>query len=120
MSEYKAYEGKIKHLGPKKEGETLEDRLKKIVKEKNIEIDNDYSTLKEFFVDQLYNDYVVIGESVYEILRYDNFEEGDIFKAVDNKDGTIDFVVRFYNGGMCFEEAIEEAVNNMDRGDKSE
>lgn len=40
--------------------------------------------------------------------------DDDIFNATQNLDGTIDFHVMYYNGGCSFNEAIEEAISNME------
>lgn len=124
MSEYEAYEGKIKLIGPKT-NEVLEDFLKEIAKENGyggLEEDGRFldMTYREFFLEYLSDDYVIVGQSVYKILSCDDFSYGYIFKANENKDETIDFVVRFYNGCMDFEEAIEEALNNMEKDNKNE
>ncbi len=37
----------------------------------------------------------------------------DIAKATENPDGTISYLVKYYNGGCGFGEAIEEALKNL-------
>lgn len=37
---------------------------------------------------------------------------GDIFQGYENGDGSVDFVVSFYNGGCSLPEAIKEAYKN--------
>lgn len=41
--------------------------------------------------------------------------EDDIFKFWKNADGSISFVVEFYNGGTCLREMIEEGVREVNR-----
>lgn len=57
-----------------------------------------------------YLDAVEIDGMIYTVeKRYaDPYE--DIFNSTKNEDGTIDFEVKYYNGGCSFNEAIEQAI----------
>lgn len=45
------------------------------------------------------------------LVEYENVDlEQEIMSASKNEDGTIDFEVKFYNGGCGFSEAIEQSV----------
>ena len=69
----------------------------------DIEIVNNY----------FYSENVVkIEDTFYEIIdHYRALDEDQyIVESNDNKDGTISFMVQFYNGGCGFEEALEEAI----------
>lgn len=60
------------------------------------------------------NGYVIANDKVYQIIDDDegNNEE-DIFYVRQNPDGSINYVVQYYNGGCCFSEAIEYALDRM-------
>ena len=45
-------------------------------------------------------------ECLIEFINHEEFEEEGFAKFYNNKDGTIDFAVQFYNGGCCLGEAL--------------
>lgn len=53
---------------------------------------------------------LMIGDIIYTIINKTEHDEGHICYASKNEDGTIDFVLQFYNGGTYFEEMLEEAL----------
>lgn len=114
MSETVHYKGKIQ-LVPKLENETLEDVCKRIMNEYDcFELDSYCNTWREFMADELYERYVVINDDVYEVTDKKYFsDEYDIFKAHKVSDTEYEYEVMYYNGGCSFEEAIEEAFNQM-------
>jgi hypothetical protein len=58
--------------------------------------------------------HVVDGDTIYEVVeRSSNNTYDDIFEASRNEDDTIDFTVKYYNGGCCFSEAIEIALEGL-------
>ena len=57
--------------------------------------------MKEVLIDG----YVYLAE--YKDVYYD-----DILRANRNDDGTVDFEIKYYNGGMGFREAIEESLSS--------
>jgi hypothetical protein len=117
MSEQVMYTGKIKKVDTGIG--TLESFMEAVIKEKNqwndyLKMKNEYSeTIEEYFQDQFYEKYVMIGDELYEILITSFHDTEDIFKATDNGDGTYDFVVSYYNGGCSFGEAIEKAMKGQ-------
>jgi ATP:corrinoid adenosyltransferase len=117
MSEQVMYTGKIKKVDTGIG--TFESFMEAVIKEKSmwneyLERKNKYSeTIEEFFLEEFYEKYVMISDELYEILTHEFYDTEDIFKAIDNKDGTYDFVVSFYNGGCSFNEAIEEALKGV-------
>lgn len=72
-------------------------------------------TLAEFDpnADDIYDHYynaVEIDGMVYTVEKTDIDPDYDIFNSTKNEDGTIDFEVKYYNGGCGFNEAIDEAL----------
>lgn len=50
---------------------------------------------------------------VYEIKSTEIDADSDIFKAKRNANGTIDFEIKYYNGGCDFNEALDAAIKNI-------
>lgn len=115
MSETVRYTGKI-ILIEKLNNETLEEQCERILKEHNFtELDEYYDSWEEMLYEELYDKYVVCSNKLYKIVERNYMDtEYDIFTAYENKNGTIDYEVMYYNGGCSFSEAIEEALNNME------
>lgn len=73
-------------------------------------------TLKEFdsTADDILDHYykaVEINGMVYTVEKTEVDQYDDIFKSSNNDDGTIDFEVKYYNGGCGFNEAIDMALD---------
>ena len=73
----------------------------------------------ETLFDNGYRKYVVTENCVYLVTECKEFEYGDIFEAREVKDGEVDFILSYYNGGCSFDEAIEEAIKNMEERNES-
>lgn len=72
-------------------------------------------TLQEFdaSADDIYDHYysaVEINGLIWTVEKEDYEPADDIFTSSKNEDGTIDFEVKYYNGGCGFNEAIDEAI----------
>lgn len=115
MSETVQYIGKLKPFSASK-GESLTDQLLRFAKSKNEDI-SDFPTECEneainWMKDRLYEQFLIIDGVLFETeIKYSN--TGDIFFAKVEANGDISFILEFYNGGCCFQEAIEIALNKM-------
>ncbi len=69
-----------------------------------------YDDEKEYFDDHLSSQAIFFEGQVYEIDRTEYEDNDDIFESSKNEDGTIDFQVKYYNGGCGFSEALESAL----------
>lgn len=49
-------------------------------------------------------------QTLYKIDK-EEFDPEEIFKVNDNKDGTYDFMVSFYNGGISFNEVLQQGID---------
>jgi len=110
MSEMEAYTGTLEEvkLDP---GQTIEDKMKEIVDKNGLTIDESFhDDVEEYFRETFYNEYIILDGKIFKIK---NLEDGDIYQAKKNPDNTINFTVRYYNGGCSFEEAIEKACKNL-------
>ena len=77
------------------------------------EIPSYYESKQEYFDDVFQETAYAINGIVYEV-EAKNVEGDYIATSKKNADGTIDFQVKFYNGGCSFNEAIEDALKNQE------
>ena len=94
---------------------SLESTANLLLKQMNIEKDDYYDTCLEQLKETVYQTYVVTKDKIYEVVESRNEEaHRDIFDAILNNDKSIDFTLKYYNGGCCFNEAIEKALDKME------
>jgi hypothetical protein len=113
MSEQETMKGKIKEIFCGDE-EDMEIFAKELCKKNRYDYTEFCGSYLECLIDEGYKDYIITNNKIYEILETKDFEYNDIFEAEGNSDGTISFIVSYYNGGCSFNEAIEEALDNME------
>lgn len=111
MSETVHYRGKLKKIEVKDIDVFKEETVNSYFKIAPIPnwYEGDYAN---FFDEDMSEMYIINNECVYEILSKevtDNDE--DIYTTELNSDGTIDYEVRYYNGGCGFSEAIDDALS---------
>ena len=112
MSEQETHVGKLKLIFTGTE-EQIEEFCKSKIKGSFGFLDDDYDTYIEMFYDVFYKEFVIINNSIYEIIEDTYLDYNEIFEASLNEDGTISYVCSYYNGGCCFSEALEECLNNL-------
>ncbi len=85
----------------------------------NVDTNKSISELKDLFFDNgLTDKYFIHGKNhsytVFEFLNHyaDEFSE-DISRVVRRADGTYDFILIYYNGGICFSEVMEYALDDL-------
>lgn len=121
MSQNEAFKGKLKEFVRGRQ-ETFSKYVLRFIKFKKQEIPLCYSqkdivdeNAEEMFKEIFYKEVgVIVDNVIYEIINIINLEEGDIFDVRRQSDGTIDFILRYYNGGCSFTEAMEEAFQKME------
>lgn len=114
MSQQETHIGKLK-LVPKLENETSEEQCKRLCN--NAELESYHDDYLDYLKDEYYNTYIVYNDDIYEIIEDDeNNGYYDIFNAYNNSDGSISYVLSYYNGGCGFSDAIGYALEDM--GDK--
>lgn len=74
----------------------------------------------ELFRDELYGKYIVLNDIVFEIINDKELWDDDIYELTKNKDGTYSYILRYYNGGCDFDEALETAYENIKEEVKKE
>lgn len=113
MSEQETLKGKIKRIFIGTEDE-MEEFARELCLGNNYEYPAFfYKNAIECLKDEGYRDYIITGTEIYEVIETEDFSYDDIFEASKNPDGTISFVLSYYNGGCSFSEAIQEALENM-------
>ena len=73
--------------------------------------DLDENIINEIFWD--IEEYTEINGKIYKIQDKEFDPDSDIFEMEKNEDGTLDYHVRFYNGGCGFEEALSTAAMDL-------
>ena len=69
----------------------------------------------DWYYDATRDQYFIHDAKIYEIIKEDTDPYDNTYNAYPNKDGTINFEVRFYNGSCCLEEALAEAMKEMNK-----
>lgn len=96
---------------------SLDATCQEIVEEANMtdRLSDGYSA-KELINDEMDEQYVITEDKIYGVLKSEEIDPNyDIFKASRNEDGTINFEVKYYNGGCGFGEAIGRALKKMEK-----
>lgn len=108
MSGIVYYRGKLTEVKPKGK-ETLQEIAKRILAEYKIKDKVYKDDYLECLTDNLYNDFVAVDGKLYNCERKELEDSDDIFNASKGEDGTINFEVKYHNGGRGFREALKEA-----------
>jgi hypothetical protein len=111
MSQTETHFGKLKRV---EINIPLEEWFKEKCKEKGIEeIPSYYENWGETFRDNFPNRFFIHDEEVWEAIDHIESDGEDIDVMIPNEDGTITFVMQFYNGGTCLPEMIEEGLARL-------
>lgn len=113
MSQEEIHIGKLRKI-------KLETDLQTFYKEKLLSknliqnFDNwDFDDWEDAFKWNFRNKYFIVNEQVFEVFDHKQFDYEDIYYLKDNGDDTFDFVMKFYNGGTCLSECIEEELEKL-------
>lgn len=108
MSEIETHAGKL--IPMDLEGATLEDRAKEACLKLSLKKEDQYhNSWLDCLKDEGYDKVLVYGGVIYDIQDVDHTAK-DVAEATVNPDGTIDYLVSFYNGGAGFNEVLESAI----------
>ena len=118
MSRTEFHTGK---LYPVKIETSLEETCRSIAKRFDVELGEDW---QEDFMDAFdeysnkrnsqKEEYFIHGEKLYRVIDHVESEDEEYFmKLSRNSDGSISFMGQFYNGGTCFSEMLEEALDEL-------
>ena len=89
--------------------ETLEEQCRRILGNAELETYND--SYQEQLLSDNYEDYVILNNILYSVEKKD-IGDDDIFIMTNGENETLNFEVRYYNGGCSFDEAIKAAFSN--------
>lgn len=112
MSETVHYKGVLRKT-ERFEGENLEEQCKRLLGNK--ELPSYFDNYEEWLLDNYYKTMTIQNGVIYEVEKIEVDADSDIFNATLKENGEVEFEVRYYNGGCGFDEAIEEAVKNIDK-----
>lgn len=72
-----------------------------------------FQTNKQWLLCEKEN-FVVIEDTLWEIIEDKELEGDDEINIMqENEDGTVSFVTRFYNGGTCLQEMLQEGFEKL-------
>lgn len=120
MSYTEHYRGTA-HLVHLPEGQTLEEFAEKLAKERGFDdIPSYYKSALECMIDNFEDDYIYHKATghLYSINKCSYEPDEEIIIAERQPDNSIDFEVRFYNGGASFNECLEEALDKLEKKSK--
>ena len=61
-------------------------------------------------------EFYFVNDELWETIEDFSAEEGDdIYQLHLNEDGTVTYVMQFYNGGTCLSECLEESLANLEK-----
>jgi hypothetical protein len=64
--------------------------------------------------DDAYEKYFFVNDGIWEVFDHVSKDDyDDIYQITPNSDGTLSFVMQFYNGGTCLSECIEEELEKL-------
>lgn len=96
-----------------KEGLSLQCKVD-VLKEKGFDIDLSAVEDESYIEDDRL---VMVDYEIYEVKNtIDNYgDSGDLCIATKNPDGSISYVLRYYNGGTYFQEMLSDAIEEMEK-----
>jgi len=121
MSDYEIHKGALKKTNLTKEKLVKEyltnysNTNNRILKDKEAMLKNEITneTINEYFLDSI-DDFIELDNIVYEIID-NQFDDEDLYEMSKKNDNTYEYLVRFYNGGCGFEEALETAFSKINK-----
>lgn len=113
MSDDVHYKGKLKRLAV--EGhEEIETYAKTYVEEQGDELKSYCDDYTEHLRYEYNDKFVVIDDILWEVITKEEQDAyGSVFNLRHSKDDEYTYEVKYYNGGCGFEEALQEAFDEM-------
>lgn len=116
MSDYEAHYGKIKKV---ETGLSCEEFAKqefiKLTKEEDLP--KGYDNFIEALRDES-EEFYFIDSNIYKIENTELDGDSDVFRYKELEDNSIEYNLRFYNGGTCLSEQIQKIIDKVDKGEK--
>lgn len=92
------------------EGETNEQYAFNLLGGKKDEYNKTYL---DQLLDDGYREWYLYKGVLYRVENDRDVDSGDIFQATRNADGSINYVLQYYNGGCSFTEAMDNALSTL-------
>lgn len=120
MSSMESHVGKLRKV-QRNEGQSIEDWCREKCEDNGVpsmlpELYDSWQETLKYHLD-FYETYFFIDGEVWEILDHRDLDDSDTYEMTPNPDGTISFIMRFYNGGTCLTECIEEGLKKLNKAD---
>lgn len=110
MSDYKAYTGKLKKIEFLNDNETLEELQYRAY----LDFGGKGKYYKNILFEDFYDDFLIIENNLYKIMDLNETDPYDNYCIINkNEDSTFSFSTRFYNGGTCLSEMLEDTIKNQ-------
>lgn len=114
MSQTEFHIGKLKKI-ELKENQNLEDFYKEKLQEIGLlqlrSYDNDW---EDAFRDKFRDKYFISNDTIWEAFDHKEIDmSDDIYEIKTNPDGTLSFIMKFYNGGTYLSECIEDELKKL-------
>jgi hypothetical protein len=79
------------------------------------EIESYHDNWVEQFRDDYYKKYFIVKDEIWEAYDHIESDREDVDVMIPQPDGSIMFVMQFYNGGTCLSEMIEEGLERINK-----
>lgn len=96
-------------------GESNEGFAFRYCQENGIVKDDYNKTYIDQLFDEDYRGWYLHEGTLYRCENDRDTDSGDIFQAIKNSDGTINYVLQYYNGGCSFGEAMSYAMKKLQK-----
>ena len=98
---------------------SLAEKCRKLANEKGWDIE-EYYDYKEMIAEEGYKTHHIFNGQLFEIISEDIDPYSEIAEGVIMPDGSIEFVLRWYNGGACMHKMLDDmnVINNQ--GERNE
>ena len=117
MSEMEHHVGKLRKVEIN-EGYSVEDWCREKCQDLGVpdmlpELYDSWEETLKYHLD-LYETYFFVNGEIWEAFDHTELnDDDDIYQLIPNEDGTLSFVMRFYNGGTNLSECIKEELKNL-------
>lgn len=117
MSETVMYMGRIEKVAETAVNISMNDICKHIMNEcaPGMEIPAHCDDYEDYFREFMHDKYAIVDGVLYKVHSLSGGEDQTLFQASRNVDGSISFALRFYNGGVGFDEALGRALKNLEQ-----
>ena len=115
MSDYEMHQGKIKKVETDLSSEDFAKQEFIRLTGKDT-IPNYYDNFIEALRDES-EEFYFVNSKIYRIENNELDDDSNIFQYKELEDTAIEYTLRFYNGGTCLSEQIEEIINKVDKGE---